>query len=251
MHFSKDLIRNYSERHQLPANRLKQLSPLPTPRIRPQKPRRPSPTHRPHSISGDMLISSSTVRPHYSSAVNSTVTLIQQQKSPGNRPVDLSSSMTAGIPYSCEHYSSVFCSARSQFTFFSTSNFSGRPHLRLSFHLIPFQLICCFPHSSFRPILLRLRMAPPETDMWTFLLQRLRGFLIFVNITRQFFCSAHSPFTPSQCQTFQDASIFSRPSTSFHFKRYVSFPIHRSVPFCFACKHHPQKPTCGPSFFNS
>ena len=146
MHFSKDLIRNYSERQQLPANRLKQLPPPPTPRTRPQNPRPPSPPHRPHSISSDMTISSPTIPPHYSSSVNSTVTSIHQQKTPGNRAVDLPFPTITEFSYSCEHYSSVYCSARSPFTFFSMSKFSGRPHLRPSFYLIPFQQIGRFPH---------------------------------------------------------------------------------------------------------
>ena len=112
----------------------------------------PSPVLPPRSISSDMSTSPPIIPSHSDSSANST---------PRNQPVDLLSPTTTEIPYSQhERYSSVFCSARSPFTFSSVTKFSGHPLLRLSFHLIPFQVIGRFPHLLIRPILLRLLTSP-------------------------------------------------------------------------------------------
>ena len=103
MPFTKDMIQNYSKRQQLPANRLKQLPPPPTPppttRTRPQSPRRPTrPMPRPPPGARRSLA------PQYGSP------LLPREMEPRQT--------TTGIPCSlCERYSSVFCSARSRFTF--------------------------------------------------------------------------------------------------------------------------------------
>jgi hypothetical protein len=128
MHFTTDLIRNYSERQQLLANKLKQLPPPPTPRTKLQNPRRPTrPTHRPPPAAGRSL------PPQYGGPV------LRRQPEPRQT--------TPGIPYSLfKRYSSVFGFARSPFTF-SVSKFSGNPLLRVSiYYLIPFRAICRFPH---------------------------------------------------------------------------------------------------------
>ena len=114
-----------------------------------------------------LSVSPFVIPSHSASSVNGT---------PRNRHVDLPSPTSAGIPYSCEHYSSVFLFRLFTIYSFSVSNLSGRLHLLPSFHLIPFQAICRFPHPSFHPILLRLRTSSSEADLWTFLLQLLKPF---------------------------------------------------------------------------
>ena len=61
----------------------------------------PLPVHPSHSISSDMLISSSIILSHSASSANSTGTLIQQQKSPRNRSVDLPSPTSEAV-HECE-----------------------------------------------------------------------------------------------------------------------------------------------------
>jgi len=91
MHFTTDLIRNYSERQQLLANKLKRLPPPPTPRTKPQNARRPiRPTHPPPPAAGRSL------PPPYRGLVLRRETETRQT--------------TSGIRYSLlERYSSVFC----------------------------------------------------------------------------------------------------------------------------------------------